>query len=133
MSSREIIKQLKEGYRMAAPNHCPDQIWRIISNTWISNPEQRPSATELFQQLDDVKVSVCSAPEGQYYGSGGDYEQAGTIEGPSLDEILAGNSDMGFEEDDVTTNTDIDIHNTQDVTKDFDHPRYVEIAETVGL
>ena len=88
MNSREVIQQLKGGYRMDRPNHCPDEIWRMITECWMEDPQLRPSATELFEQLDELKVAVCAAPDRQYYGIGSEYGQAGSVQGPTLDEIL---------------------------------------------
>ena len=99
---------------MDPQNHCPDDIWRIISDAWMTDPEQRPSAGEILQQLDDIKVSVSSAPDGQYYGSIGNYEDAGAIQGPSLDEILDSKTNMAFEEEDVVSHTDVELHKTPD-------------------
>ena len=87
MSSREVIQQLKEGYRMDPPDHCPDEIWQIITECWDADPDHRPSAAELFEELDEVTVSVCSPPAEQYYGTGDDCTAVGTVQGPSLQEI----------------------------------------------
>ena len=93
MSSKEVIHQLKEGYRMDMPLDCPNEIFQMMNECWHVNPENRPTAEELFHQLDELKLAVVSAPDGQYYGQSVEYEEAGTIEGPSLDKILEMKSD----------------------------------------
>ena len=87
MNSKEVIKQLKEGYRMDPPFNCPTEIFSMMSDCWAANPENRPTAEELFLQLDELKVSIVSAPDGQYYGHNDECGDAGTIQGPSIDEI----------------------------------------------
>ena len=109
MKSRDVVQQLKEGYRMNAPDHCPDEVRRIISDCWNADPELRPSAVELFEQLDELKVAVCSAPDGQYYGSCGEYRQVGSVQGPSLNEILESSENFGYEDE---ASGIIDVHKT---------------------
>ena len=87
MVSKEVIRQLKEGYRMNPPLNCPQEIYAMMTDCWTSHAEYQPTAEELFLQLDELKVSVVTAPEGQYYGQHVEYGEAGTVEGPSLDEI----------------------------------------------
>ena len=69
---------------------------------------------EMFQQLDDVKVSVSSAIDGQYYHTSCDYEQSDIVQGPSLDEILETKSGMDFEEKDIVTHTDVAVQTMHD-------------------
>ena len=71
---------------MDPPLHCPNEIYALMTDCWHA-PEHRPTAEELFHQLDELKVLVVSAPDGQYYGQIVQYEEAGTVEGPSLEEI----------------------------------------------
>ena len=86
---------------MDPPSHCPEDIWEIISDCWRTDPEDRPSATRLYEQLDEAKVAMCSAPDGQYYGVHDDYGQAGTVKGPSLEEILQTRENLGFEDEEI--------------------------------
>ena len=88
MDSKEVIRQLKRGYRMDIPQHCPTEIYQIMTCCWHVNPEDRPMAEEIYHLLDELKTAVVSAPDGQYYGQNVSYEEAGTIKGPSLDIIL---------------------------------------------
>ena len=44
-----------------------------------------PSATDLFKWLDELKVAVCAAPDGQYCRKGGKYGQAGIVQEHLLD------------------------------------------------
>lgn len=110
MTSKEVIQQLKDGNRMGQPDRCPDEMWRIISDCWNADAKSRPSAVELFEQLDELKVCVCSAPEGQYYGTGGDYGQAGTVQGPSLEEIITGETNMGYIRDETSTRAIVGVN-----------------------
>ena len=87
MVSKEVIQHLKEGLRMHPPANCPPEIFEMMSDCWRADPEYRPTAEELFFRLDELKVSVVSAPDGQYYEQHCEYSEAGTIKGPSLDEI----------------------------------------------
>ena len=98
---------------MASPDHCPEEIWSIISECWNSDPNLRPSAVQILELLDELKVAVSSAPDGQYYGTGGgEYGTAGTVQGPSFDEILQQQHNMGFESEEDITAIVVDVHHT---------------------
>ena len=105
MSSKEVVRQLKEGYRMDPPIHCPDEIFTMITDCWDVDPDHRPTAEELFLQLDELNLTVVSAPDGQYYGQNVAYEEAGTIEGPSLNQML--DMKYGVEHEAPCSQTDI--------------------------
>ena len=73
----------------------------------------------MFEQLDELKVSVCSAPDGQYYEtSGGEYGRAGTVEGPSLDEIEQSKENLGFKGEETHTFVDVCETSTEKPVED---------------
>ncbi|KAE9548258.1 hypothetical protein FO519_008530 [Halicephalobus sp. NKZ332] len=47
-----ILPFLRSGNRLEKPNECPDEVFEIISSCWDSNPDKRPSFSELVRQLE---------------------------------------------------------------------------------
>jgi len=51
MESRKIANLLQQGYRMPKPEHVGNDLYQIMMNCWQSEPETRPSFSDLTQQL----------------------------------------------------------------------------------
>ncbi|XP_044164835.1 platelet-derived growth factor receptor alpha-like [Acropora millepora] len=51
MEGRKIANLLQQGYRMPKPEHVDDDLYQIMMNCWQSEPEARPSFSDLTQQL----------------------------------------------------------------------------------
>lgn len=43
------------GYRMACPQRCPDDVYKVMQRCWQYNPEDRPKFSELQRDLAAVK------------------------------------------------------------------------------
>ncbi|XP_078358382.1 uncharacterized protein LOC144643110 isoform X2 [Oculina patagonica] len=54
ISGREIYKLLKNGYRMEKPETCSQQLYQIMFSCWAANPEDRPSFTDLRNDLEKL-------------------------------------------------------------------------------
>ncbi|KAJ7336596.1 Fibroblast growth factor receptor 4 [Desmophyllum pertusum] len=48
---------LKNGYRMECPINCPSKIYEIMVKCWSENAKNRPSFSELTEQLDGMLSS----------------------------------------------------------------------------
>ncbi|XP_044176562.1 fibroblast growth factor receptor 3-like [Acropora millepora] len=55
MEGRKIANLLQQGYRMPKPEHVDDDLYRIMMNCWQSEPEARPSFSDLTQQLKGLE------------------------------------------------------------------------------
>nr|XP_034975980.1 tyrosine-protein kinase Lck [Zootoca vivipara]XP_034975981.1 tyrosine-protein kinase Lck [Zootoca vivipara] len=62
MSNPEVIQNLERGYRMPAPENCPEELYKLMLQCWKENPEQRPT----FEYLKGVLEDFFTATEGQY-------------------------------------------------------------------
>lgn len=51
MGARVVMRKVKEGYRLEKPKHCKSSLFNVISKCWYSDPNKRPSFTELKQDL----------------------------------------------------------------------------------
>nr|XP_058968547.1 uncharacterized protein LOC131795005 isoform X1 [Pocillopora verrucosa] len=54
ISGRDIHKLIKNGYRMERPETCSQQIYQIMLSCWRANPEERPSFTDLRNELEKL-------------------------------------------------------------------------------
>lgn len=43
---------------MAAPQHCPEDIAKIMMKCWDYKPENRPKFNELLRELDIIKRKI---------------------------------------------------------------------------
>ncbi|XP_015774998.1 PREDICTED: tyrosine-protein kinase receptor Tie-1-like isoform X1 [Acropora digitifera] len=55
MDGRKIANLLQQGYRMPKPKHVDDELYQIMMNCWQSEPEDRPSFSDLTQQLKHME------------------------------------------------------------------------------
>uniref|UniRef100_A0A146YRK3 Tyrosine-protein kinase n=1 Tax=Fundulus heteroclitus TaxID=8078 RepID=A0A146YRK3_FUNHE len=53
-NNKEVMDILTSGYRLPSPNRCPQNIYRIMSDCWHSDPSKRPSFHSLQSQLDSI-------------------------------------------------------------------------------
>ncbi|XP_066998508.2 uncharacterized protein [Anabrus simplex] len=63
MGAREVMKRVREGYRLERPSHCRPELFRVISHCWNSDPAKRPDFSELKRELGSL---VEDAREGKY-------------------------------------------------------------------
>ncbi|XP_063101548.1 tyrosine-protein kinase Fer isoform X3 [Cavia porcellus] len=58
MTNQQAREQVERGYRMAAPQHCPEDIAKIMMKCWDYKPENRPKFSELLRELDIIKKKI---------------------------------------------------------------------------
>lgn len=51
MGAREVMRRVREGYRLDKPAHCRSELFRVITKCWAADPAKRPTFTELKQEL----------------------------------------------------------------------------------
>ncbi|XP_058978429.1 protein sevenless [Musca domestica] len=54
----EVLTFVKEGGRLEQPDNCPDKLFTLMSECWLSDPEERPSFRKIFNTLLSVKTDV---------------------------------------------------------------------------
>uniref|UniRef100_A0A2K6SB12 Tyrosine-protein kinase n=1 Tax=Saimiri boliviensis boliviensis TaxID=39432 RepID=A0A2K6SB12_SAIBB len=62
MSNPEVIRALERGYRMPRPEHCPEELYSIMTRCWKNRPEERPT----FEYIQSVLDDFYTATESQY-------------------------------------------------------------------
>ncbi|KAM7393019.1 hypothetical protein PAMA_007913 [Pampus argenteus] len=53
-----LIDLLRQGYRLPAPDHCPKEIHKIMTECWSSDPGQRPTFKTLNHSVETVRDST---------------------------------------------------------------------------
>ncbi len=53
----DVAQHVEKGYRMDAPDGCPDSIYRIMQECWQKDSSQRPNFTRIERQLDTMQAS----------------------------------------------------------------------------
>ncbi|XP_033120717.1 tyrosine-protein kinase CSK-like [Anneissia japonica] len=54
----EVLTHVEKGYRMEAPEGCPEFIYRIMRETWELNPQKRPSFKTILKIIASCKGSL---------------------------------------------------------------------------
>ncbi|XP_065835531.1 uncharacterized protein [Oscarella lobularis] len=52
-----LLPLLQEGMRLSQPKHCPDQMFKIIADCWLENPEKRPSFQVLVNEISEFMLA----------------------------------------------------------------------------
>lgn len=47
----KFYNALKSGYRMAQPDYCPDNIYELMKQCWLEDPNERIEFSEISKQL----------------------------------------------------------------------------------
>ncbi|XP_037084076.1 mucin-5AC-like [Pollicipes pollicipes] len=52
LSAREVMRSVREGYRLERPDHCHPQLYQLAGSCWAAEPSWRPSFVELRNDLE---------------------------------------------------------------------------------
>ncbi|XP_055648954.1 tyrosine-protein kinase Fer-like isoform X6 [Falco peregrinus] len=55
MTNQQAREQVEKGYRMSAPQNCPEEIFKIMQKCWAYKPENRPKFSEIQKELSSSK------------------------------------------------------------------------------
>ncbi|KAM7076180.1 tyrosine-protein kinase Fer isoform 5-T5 [Ciconia maguari] len=58
MTNQQAREQVEKGYRMSAPQKCPEEIYKIMQRCWDYKPENRPKFSEIQKELSSIKKKV---------------------------------------------------------------------------
>ncbi|XP_049504856.1 tyrosine-protein kinase Fer [Panthera uncia] len=58
MTNQQAREQVERGYRMSAPQHCPEDIFKIMMKCWDYKPENRPKFSDLQKELAVIKRKI---------------------------------------------------------------------------
>ena len=59
VENRDIANLLQTGYRMQAPECCPEQMQLIMASCWLLDPRERPTFVDICKSLG---ASIGNAP-----------------------------------------------------------------------
>ncbi|XP_071522683.1 tyrosine-protein kinase Src64B-like isoform X1 [Panulirus ornatus] len=65
MSKQEVMDGIQQGYRMAKPQNCPDNLYELIYSCWAFNPTNRPT----FAFINDFLMNYDVALEAIYHAT----------------------------------------------------------------
>lgn len=51
MGAREVMRRVKDGYRLERPSHCRIELFRVISRCWHADPNKRPDFASLRHEI----------------------------------------------------------------------------------
>lgn len=54
MGAREVLRRVRDGYRLERPAHCRPELFRIVLRCWNADPAKRPDFGELRRALADL-------------------------------------------------------------------------------
>jgi len=54
MSSAELCRAIKTGYRLERPDMCCDEVYELMTECWRENPTTRPSFSELIGRVEAI-------------------------------------------------------------------------------
>lgn len=57
MAAGEVMRKVRDGYRLEKPEHCKREIYNIMYYCWDKDKDKRPQFTELVQTLESLMVS----------------------------------------------------------------------------
>ncbi|XP_052048222.1 tyrosine-protein kinase Fer isoform X2 [Apodemus sylvaticus] len=58
MTNQQAREQVERGYRMSAPQNCPEEIFTIMMKCWDYKPENRPKFSDLHKELTGIKKKI---------------------------------------------------------------------------
>ncbi|XP_040608875.1 tyrosine-protein kinase Fer isoform X2 [Mesocricetus auratus] len=58
MTNQQAREQVERGYRMSAPQNCPEEISKIMMKCWDYKPENRPRFSDLHKELTAIKKKI---------------------------------------------------------------------------
>ena len=67
--NRDLAFHLRQGFRMHAPVHCPDEVYNVMQACWRENPTERPDFPSLASTLMNIRLNAFKPPEDYYTGA----------------------------------------------------------------
>ncbi|KAF4521274.1 hypothetical protein B566_EDAN008477, partial [Ephemera danica] len=64
MGAREVMRRVREGYRLERPPHCRPELFRVVASCWMADPVRRPDFAELRAELRRLRDEGAACPGG---------------------------------------------------------------------
>ena len=70
MGAREVMKRVRDGYRLERPAHCHPDLYAIIQKCWLGDMNKRPDFSEL-RKVNRYKLALqlCDLSNGHSCGA----------------------------------------------------------------
>ncbi|XP_072924235.1 tyrosine-protein kinase Fer isoform X2 [Hemitrygon akajei] len=81
MTNQQAREQVEKGYRMSAPQKCPEDIYNLMLKCWEYKPENRPNFSDVHKELLGIKKKIRIL--GKMFHTRGDLQYQRTCEGNS--------------------------------------------------
>ncbi|KAF6770040.1 hypothetical protein AHF37_11872 [Paragonimus kellicotti] len=59
-TNQAVISMLERGYRLPRPEHCPPEVFGLISECWLSEADKRPEFAKITVRLQAILKEVSS-------------------------------------------------------------------------
>jgi len=73
MGAREVMRRVRDGYRLERPAHCHPDLYLIIQKCWAGDMNKRPDFSELRKEIAKLMedqhgyIDLQNIPENKYY------------------------------------------------------------------
>ena len=73
MTAREVMRRVREGYRLACPQHCRSEFYNIMKRCWSADSGKRPSFSDLKEEVGILLqhqtgyIDLDNFPKDMYY------------------------------------------------------------------
>ncbi|CAC5426385.1 CSK [Mytilus coruscus] len=54
----DVVMHVERGYRMEAPDGCPQEIYNIMMQAWEIDPKQRPTFKQVLEKLNNLRATT---------------------------------------------------------------------------
>ena len=70
MGAREVMRKVRDGYRLERPAHCHPDLYAIIQKCWLGDMNKRPDFSELRKVNSRYKpaLQLCDLSNGHSLG-----------------------------------------------------------------
>ena len=63
MGAREVMRKVRDGYRLERPGHCHPDLYHIIQKCWAGDMNKRPDFSELRKVSPRLVLSAEPLPQ----------------------------------------------------------------------
>ncbi|XP_070536963.1 fibroblast growth factor receptor 4-like [Ptychodera flava] len=50
----EVVRKIKDGYRLPKPNHCSNTFYQVMKNCWQQKPKERPTFSDICSTVGNI-------------------------------------------------------------------------------
>ena len=70
MGAREVMRKVRDGYRLERPAHCHPDLYAIIQKCWLGDMNKRPDFSELRKvNRHKPALQLCDLSNGHSCGA----------------------------------------------------------------